>query len=112
MAIGYDLAAWLAGEKDLEAVQTALSRENIIRSVMASSGEDRQTVADMVDAMRSMGQEAVLSLTEGEPTTLADGLQRYVDSMDLDGPAMDPDVLSTDLTTLLAYPWPGDTEPA
>jgi hypothetical protein len=107
-----ELENLLAGADDLGAWQAALSREQVIRSVVASSGEDRQTVTDMVDAMRSMGQEAVLSLTDGEPTTLEDGLRRYVDSMDLEGPAMDPDVLSTDLSALLAYPWPGETDSA
>jgi len=108
---GVSLSEGLAGEDDLEAVQTALSRETVLRGVMAETGEDRQTVMDMIDAMQSMNEEAVLSLTEGEPTTLHDALSRYVDSVDLTGPPVDPGVLSDDLNTLLAYPWPGEDGP-
>lgn len=104
------LAEALADVDDLEEVKAALVREEVIRTVSAESGEDRQHVADLVDAMASMGQEEVLALTNGEPTTLRDGLQRYVESMDYDGAFVDPNVLASDLETLLAYPWPGAPE--
>jgi hypothetical protein len=108
-AEGFDLETWLAGTTELETVRAALVRETVIRQVMADSGEDRQHVADMLDAMRSMGQEAVLDLMEGEPTTLAAGLQRYVDELEGRDELQPRDRVVDDLSTLLAYPWPGET---
>lgn len=101
---GKGWAFYLVDEPDLDMVQRALSRERVIRQVMVESGEDRQTVTDMADAMESMGQEAVLSLTEGEPTTLRDALQRYVDGLDTADP-QEADVAG-DLGAILNYPWP------
>lgn len=95
----------LASVDDLEAVKRALIKEATVREVMRESGEDRKTVTDMIDAMGSMGQEAVLDLTEGEPTTLADALQRYVDILETGDP--DPERIAGELSALLAYPWPG-----
>lgn len=91
--------------EDLEEAKRALVRETVIRDVMAQSGEDRQTVTDMIGAMESMDQEAVLDLTEGEPTTLADALSRYVDILETGDP--DPERIAGELSALLAYPWPG-----
>jgi hypothetical protein len=104
-----DVADLLASMEDLEEVQTALSREKVIRNVMASSGEDRQTIIDFMDAHASMDQEAVLDLTDGEPTTLADALGRYVDSLDrMTGAGEDiPADVIAELQSLLAYPWLG-----
>lgn len=99
------LADALASVDDLEKVKTAMIREETIRSVMAETREDRKTITDMIDAMDSMGQEAVLELTEGEPTTLADALQRYVEILDSGDP--DPERIAGELNALLAYPWPG-----
>lgn len=81
---GLTLAEALGREDDLEAVKRAVIREAVIRSTMVKFDEDRATVTDMIDAMGSMGQEAVLDLTEGEPTTLADALSRYVDALELE----------------------------
>jgi hypothetical protein len=106
-----DWSAWLTGAKDLEEVQRALSRERVIRDVMAQTGESRQVVADLVDVGRSMDHEAVLGLTEGEPTTLHDALSRYVDQLgqrviEVEGEVHE--AISADLDALLTYPWPGD----
>jgi hypothetical protein len=106
------LADALASVDDLEEVKAALIREATIREVMRETGEDRRTVTDMMDAMASMGQEAVLELTEGEPTTLADALQRYVDQLPEAVKTMTGEVsenIVADLSALLAYPWPGQT---
>jgi hypothetical protein len=90
----------------LENIRDAVSREWSIRKVMAETGEDRQTVIDTMGAIDSMDQEAVLALTSGAPTTLADGLQAYIESLpSSDGTAADWDVAS-DLHALLMYPWP------
>lgn len=105
---GLTLAEALAGETDLESVQAALVRERIIRQVAEESGEPRQVVADMVDAMRSMGDEAVLDLMEGEPTTLHAGLQRYVEELAGRDELQPRDRIVDDLGTLLAYRWPGE----
>lgn len=96
------------GELDLERVQAALVRERVIRDVMAQSGEERQHVADMLDAMESMGQEAVLELTDGEPTTLRDALRRYVEQMATQGePSHEVGAMLADLDAILGYPYPG-----
>lgn len=104
------LADALASVDDLEAVKRALIKEATVREVMRESGEDRKTVTDMIDAMGSMGQEAVLDLTEGEPTTLAEALDRYVATLE-QAAAEDETLKAGDvcgaLTALLAYPWPG-----
>jgi nitrate reductase beta subunit len=104
-----NLAELLEGA-DLAAVRAALIRETVIREVMRDSGEDRQTVTDMLDAMRSMGEEAVLDLMEGEPTTLHAAVQRYVDELRGRDELQPRDRVVDDLETLLAYPWPGESE--
>jgi hypothetical protein len=108
------LAEIMAGEIDLSRVQAALVRETTIRQVMAQSGEGRQTVEDMINAMESMDQEAVLDLTEGEPTTLRDALLRYVrvlDERDPDGDELTPVAgVSGDLGAILNYPWSDEEE--
>lgn len=104
-----NLADLFANAPDLDRVRAALVREHAIRHVMAETGEDRQTVTDMIDAMESMDQEAVLALTDGEPTTLRDALDRYVADLERDieaGDAAGPVTISADLTTLLNYAWP------
>jgi len=100
------LADALSAEPDLEAVKVAMIREYAIRHAMAETGEDRETVSDMIGAMESMDQEAVLELTSGAPTTLADGLQAYIDRLDIEALAISPEVLASDLHALLMYPWP------
>jgi hypothetical protein len=105
---GLTLGEALAGEVDLDVVRAALVKETVIRQVMADSGEDRRTVTDMLDAMRSMADEAVLDLMEGEPTTLHAGLQRYVEELEGRDELQPRDRVVDDLSTLLAYPWPGE----
>lgn len=102
-----DLGEMLAQVSDLEAVPRALARETVIRSAMAETGEDRETVTDMLDAAVSMDQEAVLDLMEGEPTTLAAGLRRYVQELEGRDELQPRDRVVSDLDTLMAYPWPG-----
>lgn len=100
----------VAQADSLETVQAALSREVVIRAVMADSGESREVVADLVDATRSMGEEAVLDLTDGEPTTLDAGLQRYVAELEKipELEKIGVDGVINNLSALLAYDWPGE----
>jgi hypothetical protein len=103
---GLTLGEALAGEEDLDRLQAALVRERVIREVMRESGEERQHVADMLDAMRSMADEAVLDLMEGAPTTLRAGLERYLEELRGRDELEPRDRVVNDLETLLAYPWP------
>jgi hypothetical protein len=110
MAFPVDLADLFASMDDLEEVKRALIREASIRHAMGETGESREIVTEMIDSIESMGQEAVLELTEGEPTTLAEALQRYVDT--LEQAASEDETIRADdvcgaLSALLAYPWPG-----
>jgi hypothetical protein len=107
--IAVELADVLASIDDLELVQVLdqMIREATVREVMRESGEDRKTVTDMIDAMGSMGQEAVLVLTEGEPTTLADALSRYLEELGRSDGMVPRSRVGDDLSALLAYPWPG-----
>jgi len=104
------LADLMAQAPDLDAVKAALIREDATRHVMAETGEDRQTVTDMMAAVDSMDQEAVLDLMDGEPTTLRAGLQTYVAELskrDPDGDELTPVArVLAELGALLAYPWP------
>lgn len=104
---GLTLGEALAEEENLDQLQAALVRERVIREVMRESGEERRHVEDMLDAMISMGQEAVLDLTEGEPTTLRAGLQRYVEELEGRDELQPRDRVLDDLSTLLRFPWPG-----
>lgn len=114
MGIDLDWNAWMAGEKDLDKVQRALIRETSIRQTMAQTGEGRSTVVDMIEAMESMDHEAILDLTEGEPTTFRDAVLRYVaelEKRDPDGDELTPVARVTDeLGTILAYPWSDEEE--
>lgn len=106
-SITYDLGAVFQATPDLEEAKAALIREATVRQVMSETGEDRKTITDMIDAIRSMGQEAVLELTEGDPTTLADALHRYVDALEGNATNEDAQIIAGELSALLAYPWPG-----
>lgn len=111
---GLTLGEALEREEDLETVKRAVIREQVIRDSMAATGEPREIVTEMLDAVRSMDGEAVEELTEGEPTTLRDGLERYVDQLgrliEGDPGATSEDVLHA-LSTLLSFSWPaGDGE--
>jgi hypothetical protein len=103
-----DWPAWLAGADDLVVVQRAVVREGAIRRVMAETGESREVVAESLDAMEAMDQEAVLELADGNPTTLADALTRYIRIVrtweEPDG-RVDRDVVLSDLSAILEYPW-------
>jgi hypothetical protein len=101
------LAEALSALDDLDRVALLVAREQIIREGVAETGEAREHVADLFDAMVSMDQEAVLDLTEGEPTTLRDGLRRYVDDLQGAQDTITVETVVSDLNTLLTYPWPG-----
>jgi hypothetical protein len=105
---GLTVCEALAGEDDLSGVTRALAREQVIRDLMRETGESREIVTETLDAAESMDQEAVLGLTEGAPTTLADALRRYVTELEeRPGPVEELSV-AADLTALLAYPWPDE----
>jgi len=109
---GVPLDKALEREPDLDAIKAALIHEYAIRHAMAETEEDRQTVVDAIGAFESMDQEAVLELTSGAPTTLADGLQAYIETLDTDRPVIagsGPDPIEgvlDALHALLMYPWP------
>jgi hypothetical protein len=100
---GLTLAEGLAGETDLEKVRAALIQEEVIRKVMRDTGEPRDIVVDMIDAMKSMADEAVLDLMEGEPTSLRAALQRYVDELEKRDELQPRDRVVDDLSVLLNY---------
>lgn len=92
---------------DLDHVQRELVREKTIRTMMAKTGESREIVVEAVDSMAAMDEEAVFDLTDGNPTTLRDALERYVDQMTTWDNQTLIDVQS-ELATILAYPYPGE----
>lgn len=109
------LAEILSGKEDLDAVIRAVARERVIRRGMAETGESREIVAETLDASISTGQEAVLNLMDGEPTTLRAGIQRYVQVLEAEmgeGCPWDSEAkdvvagIADELNSLLAYPWP------
>jgi hypothetical protein len=108
MITGEDLIAALPHATDLDGLRAALIREYFIRQAMAETGEDRQTVVDMIGALDSMNQEAVLELTSGAPTTLADGLQAYIEALDTEDADVSRSDVLDELHALLTYPWPGE----
>jgi hypothetical protein len=95
----------LAGmtEADLDTAQEALTQERVIRKVMRDTGEPRDIVVDMIEAMKSMADEAVLDLMEGEPTSLRAALQRYVDELEKRDELQPRDRVVDDLSVLLNY---------
>jgi hypothetical protein len=97
------LAQALTRTDDLDAVIRLVARERLIRDAMAQTGEGRNTVTDMFDAMQAAGEDEILDLTDGEPTTLRDALSRYMDDLDLD-------TVVADLSTILNYPWSAEEE--
>lgn len=95
--------------EDLDEARAALVREHAVRHVMAETGEPREVVTEMIDAMEATDQEGVLELTEGQPTTLRDALERYLDRLEraLEGdPGSTLGDVAGELGALLAYPWP------
>lgn len=105
-----DLGAWLDAEFGLDMVKKALAREETIRGVMAETGESREVVMEALDAMEAMGQEAVLDLTQGNPTTLWDGLEQYMNVLGDRDEIVPRDHVLSDLAALLAYPWSKEEE--
>lgn len=101
-----ELAELLAGADDLGAWRDALAREQAIREVMAESGESREIVEEAIGAMEAMASEEVLDLTEGNPTTLRDGLERYLRVLEQRDEVLARDWVLSDLAALLSYPWP------
>lgn len=106
---GLSIRELMAGEDDLEPVKAALVREVTIRRVMAETGEPREVVVEAIDASDAMADEAILDLTEGEPTTLHDGLRRYIDDLAGRDWASSHEIgaVLADLSALLNYRWPG-----
>jgi hypothetical protein len=102
-----DLEKWLSETTELGTVQRALVREQAIRAIVAETGEERRHVVDSMDALDSMDHEAVLDLTEGEPTTLVDALSRYVDVLEAGDEIVPRDRVTGDLGALLRHRWPG-----
>jgi hypothetical protein len=92
--------------QDLDVVKRALIREQAIRGTMANTGESREVVAETLDALDAMAQEAVLDLVGGEPTTLRAALQKYADDLATSEPGEDVRIVLGDLDALLAFRWP------
>ena len=69
----------LASEPDAASITRETAREVAIRYMMEETGESRELVEGMVDALECMAEETVLEATQGEPTTLRDALNRYLD---------------------------------
>jgi hypothetical protein len=98
----------LSGIDDLGQVSRAIVREEAIRDGMARTGQGREPIAEAIDAMDAMDQEAILDLTEGDPTTLVDALTRYVRILQ-DGDEIIPrDQVVGDLSAILEYSWSGE----
>lgn len=90
----------------LAQLQRAVVREQAIRTAMAETGETREVIAESLDAMGAMDQEAVLELTEGQPTTLRDALTRYIRITAQQGePSHEIGAVLADLSAILEYPW-------
>lgn len=100
----------LADTVDLDAVVRAAARERSIRDTMRETGEPREIVAELLDSIISMGDEAVLTLTEGEATTLKDGVVKYIGHLEAQGDTASLDV-AADLTTLVEHSWPVASPP-
>lgn len=99
------LKVFLSGVDDLDAVSRAVEREREIRIGMARTGQGREVVAESLDAQAAMDDEAVLDLTEGQPTTLVDALTRLLETWNQNGV---PDGAEYELAAVLTYPWPED----
>jgi hypothetical protein len=98
----------LAGEEGLDALGASLAREQAIRQIMAETGEPREIVTESIDAMDAMAEEEVLDLCDGQPTTLRDGLSRYVELLGQRDEIVPRDWVLSDLHALLTYAWPAE----
>jgi len=101
-----ELATKLSQAPDLGHVVKLMAREQAIRDVMVKTGESRRIVTEMIDAMDAMADEAVLDLTDGNPTNLRDALERYVTVLEQRDEILARDWVLSDLGALLGYPWP------
>lgn len=99
---------YLAQEPDLDAVARAVEREREIRIGMARTGEGREVVAEFLDAQAAMDDEAVLDLTDGNPTTLVDALTRYLEELEGRDELQPRARVAGELAAILAFPWPED----
>jgi hypothetical protein len=102
------LADFLSAAPDLDRASRAVDREREIRIGMARTGEGREVVAEFLDAEAAMDQEAVLDLTEGQPTTLVDALSRYLVELEKRDKLQPRARVAGELAAILAYPWPED----
>jgi hypothetical protein len=105
----HDMADLLSVVDDLDAVSRAVEREREIRLGMARTGEGREVVAESLDSLESMDQEAVLELTDGEPTTLVDALTRYIAELQWRGTTDALDSAAS-LAAILEFPWSHEEE--
>lgn len=105
-----ELSAMLELVPDLGEVERALVREHAIRAAMARTGEGRTVVAEGIDALQGMDREAILDLTEGNPTTLADALARYTRIVETWDEVIPRDRVVNDLDAILENPWPAEEE--
>lgn len=102
------VADMLAGIDDLDAASRAVEREREIRLGMARTGEGREVVAEFLDAQAAMDDEAVLDLTDGNPTTLVDALTRYLEELERRDELQPRARVAGELAAILAFPWPED----
>lgn len=102
------LADYLAATPDLDAASRAVDREREIRLGMARTGEGREIVAEFLDAQAAMDDEAILDLTDGQPTTLVDALTRYLEELEKRDELQPRERVAGELAAILAFPWPED----
>jgi hypothetical protein len=102
------LADFLSAAPDLDRASRAVEREREIRIGMARTGQGREVVAEFLDAEAAMDEEAVLDLTEGQPTTLVDALSRYLEELGKRDELQPRARVAGELAAILAYPWPED----
>jgi hypothetical protein len=100
--------ALLENADDLDAVSRAVEREREIRTGMARTGQGREVVAEFLDAQAAMDDEAVLDLTEGQPTTLVDALTRYLEELEGRDELQPRARVAGELAAILEFPWPED----
>lgn len=93
---------------DLDAVTRAVEREREIRLGMARTGQGREVVAEFLDAQEGMDREAILDLTDGQPTTLVDALTRYLEELERRDELQPRARVAGELAAILAFPWPED----
>lgn len=106
--VGKALADYLAAAPDLDQCQRAVEREREIRIGMHRTGEGREVVAEFLDAQEGMDREAILDLTDGQPTTLVDALTRYLEELERRDELQPRARVAGELAAILAFPWPED----